>query len=44
MTSVLFIKASKLILNDKKSNYTQYKEWDEIIYPFQNFNSATVEV
>ena len=26
------------------SNYIHYKVWDEITYPFPNFNSATVEV
>ena len=26
------------------SNYIHYKVWDEITYPFSNFNSATVEV
>ena len=26
------------------SNYIHYKEWDEITYPFLNFNGATVEV
>ena len=26
------------------SNYIHYKVWDEITYPFLNFNSATVEV
>ena len=26
------------------SNYTYYNVWDEITYPFLNFNSATVEV
>ena len=26
------------------SNYIQYKVWDEITYPFPNFNGATVEV
>ena len=26
------------------SNYIHYKEWDKIIYPFLNFNGATVEV
>ena len=26
------------------SNYTHYKVWDEITYPFLNFNGATVEV
>ena len=26
------------------SNYIQYKGWDEITYPFLNFNGATVEV
>ena len=26
------------------SNYIHYKVWDEIIYPFINFNGATVEV
>ena len=26
------------------NNYIHYKVWDEIIYPFPNFNGATVEV
>ena len=26
------------------SNYMHYKMWDEITYPFPNFNGATVEV
>ena len=26
------------------SNYTHYNTWDEITYPFLNFNGATVEV
>ena len=26
------------------SNYTHYNVWDEITYPFLNFNGATVEV
>ena len=26
------------------SNYIHYKMWDEITYPFLNFNGATVEV
>ena len=26
------------------SNYIHYKVWDEIIYPFLNFNGATVDV
>ena len=26
------------------SNYIQEKVWDEITYPFPNFNSATIEV
>ena len=26
------------------SNYIRYTMWDEIIYPFPNFNGATVEV
>ena len=26
------------------SNHIHYKMWDEITYPFLNFNSATVEV
>ena len=26
------------------SNYTHYKMWDEITYPFLNVNGATVEV
>ena len=25
-------------------NYIHYKVWDEIIYPFPNFNSCSVEV
>ena len=27
-----------------KSNYIHYNVWDEITYPFLNFNGATVEV
>ena len=26
------------------SNHIHYKMWDEIVYPFQNFNGAIVEV
>ena len=26
------------------SNYIHYKVWDDITYPFLNFNGATVEV
>ena len=26
------------------SNYTHHKVWDEITYPFPNFNGAAVEV
>ena len=26
------------------SNYLQYKAWDEITYPFSNFNGGAVEV
>ena len=26
------------------SNYIHYKGWDEITYPFPNFNGTTVEV
>ena len=26
------------------NNYTHYNVWDEITYPFLNFNGATVEV
>ena len=26
------------------SNYIHYKVWDEITYPFLNFNGTTVEV
>ena len=26
------------------SNYVTYKVWDEITYPFLNFNGCTVEV
>ena len=25
------------------SNYTYYKEWNEITYPFQNFNGTATE-
>ena len=25
------------------SNHTQYNVWDEIIYPFLNFNGATLQ-
>ena len=27
-----------------RSNYIHYNVWDEITYPFLNFNGATVEV
>ena len=30
-------------INFDISNYSHYKVWDEIIYPFPNFNSAIVE-
>ena len=30
-------------INFNISNYIHYEVWDEIIYPFPNFNSATVE-
>ena len=30
--------------NPSISNNIRNKEWDEIIHPFPNFNSATVEV
>ena len=26
------------------SNYIHYKVWDKFIYPFLNFNGATVEI
>ena len=26
------------------NNHIRYEVWDEITYPFQNFNGATVEV
>ena len=31
-------------LNLNMDNYIHYKVWDEITYPFLNFNGATVEV
>ena len=33
-----------LLLTWINSNYTHYTVWDEITYPFPNFNGATVEV
>ena len=27
-----------------QNNYIYYKVWDEITYPFLNFNGATIEV
>ena len=30
--------------NSLISNYIQYKVWDEITYPFPNFNGEAVEV
>ena len=29
---------------NKRSNYMHYKIWDELTYPFLNFNGCTVEV
>ena len=33
-----------LKFNPSVSNYIKYKAWDDITYPFPNFNGATVEV
>ena len=40
---VSFILPMELI-NQRICNYIHYKVWDEITYPFLNFNGATVEV
>ena len=37
-------KKKKLIPPAWISNHIHYKVWDEITYPFLNFNGATVEV
>ena len=34
----------RLKLSVMISNHIHYKVWDEITYPFLNFNGATVEV
>ena len=35
---------SLTLIQARISNYTHYNVWDEITYPFLNFNGATVEV
>ena len=32
------------LIQDWITNYTHYKVWDEITFPFLNFNGATGEV
>ena len=39
-----FYKHGLTLIQPWISNYTHYNVWDEITYPFLNFNSATVEV
>ena len=44
MISGPFYKHGLILIPAWISNYIYYKEWDEINYPFLNFNGATVEV
>ena len=39
-----FYKHGLTLIPARISNYIHYKVWDEITYPFLNFNGATVEV
>ena len=39
-----FINMDLILIPAWISNYIHYKVWDEITYPFPNFNSAAVEV
>ena len=39
-----FYEHSLTLIPEWISNYIHYKVWYEIIYPFLNFNGATVEV
>ena len=39
-----FYKHGLTLISAWISKYTHYKMWDEITYPFLNFNGATVEV
>ena len=32
------------LIPEWKSNYIHHNVWDEITYPFLNFNGATIEV
>ena len=43
-TQMLFLSIVAALIPAWISNYIHYKVWDEITYPFLNFNSATVEV
>ena len=42
--SSLFYQHGLTLIPASISNYIHYKAWDEITYPFLNFNDATVEV
>ena len=42
--SGLFYQHGLTLIPSWISNYIHYKVWDEIIYPFLNFNGWTVEV
>ena len=43
-SSAPFYKHGLTLIPVWKSNHVQYKLWDEMTYPFQNFNGCTVEV
>ena len=42
--SRIYTKHGLTLIPAQISNYLHYKVWDEITYPFPNFNGATVEV
>ena len=44
VTSGPFYQHGLTLISAWISNYTHYNVWDEITYPFLNFNGATVEV
>ena len=44
VSSGLFYKHGLTVIPAWISNYIHYNAWDEITYPFLNFNGATVEV
>ena len=39
-----FYKPGLTLISSRMSNYIHYKVWDEITYPFPNFNGAVIEV